>query len=79
MKSLIGESVINIHRTNPIVGKIIRIDEGVNGGTVVKWDGCVLDSYVVTDDLALVKDWPVKGENGEILEYKRLSSYSIKQ
>lgn len=79
MKSLIGESVINIHRTNPIVGKIVRFEEGVNGGTVVRWEGQSWDSHMVTDDLALVRDWPVRGENGESLGYKRLSTYNVNQ
>lgn len=65
MENLIGQKVINVHRKNNKEGVIVGFESGVNGGTVVRWDGNDFDSYMVTADLALVADWPRRDEKNQ--------------
>ena len=84
MQSLIGKSVLNVHRTSsgvaPRVGVIVGFAPGINGGTRVEWpaDQGTTAPYqieMVTSDLALVEDWPRKGADG--LSFVRLTAYAI--
>lgn len=72
INDLIDKRVINVHRENKIEGTIKGFDNGVNGGTIVCWDGRDYDVSMVTSDLALVSDWPNIDENGN-RSYIRLS------
>lgn len=85
MQQLIGRSVINVHRTQPGVtprtGTIVGFASGVNGGTRVRWPAHAskdpdYEVEMVTNDLALVEDWPKRNADNTT-EYIRLSSYAL--